>query len=105
LHSGIVHNFHRALESGFKIESNPTRSKVSRFRLWTATKNRPRIAHGYHIIFPMPRALLDPATIALAVMAGPEKNFIGSRCPVAKIFTLVPPISIPSTFIIEVVVS
>src|SRR6266487_1579494 len=45
---------------------------------------------------------LTPATIALAVMAGPEGNFMGSCCPVARIFTLVPPISITSTFIIEV---
>src|SRR6266513_3913477 len=45
---------------------------------------------------------LTPATIALAVMAGPEENFIGSCCPVARIFMLVPPISITSTFIIEV---
>src|SRR6266496_3018289 len=45
---------------------------------------------------------LTPATIALAVMAGPEGNFIGACCPVARIFTLVPPISITSTFIIEV---
>src|SRR5207245_8466396 len=35
-------------------------------------------------------------------MAGPEGNFIGSFCPVARIFTLVPPISITSTFIIEI---
>src|SRR6266487_3599728 len=35
-------------------------------------------------------------------MAGPEGNFIGSCCPVARVFTLVPPISITSTFIIEV---
>ena len=40
--------------------------------------------------------------IAVAVMAGPEGNFTGSCCPVARIFTLVPPISITSTFIIEV---
>src|SRR6266496_2791438 len=45
---------------------------------------------------------LTPATISLAVMAGPEGNFIGSCCPVARVFTLVPPISITSTFIIEV---
>src|SRR6266699_3278412 len=45
---------------------------------------------------------LTPATIALAVMVGPEGNFIGSCCPVARIFMLVPPISITSTFIIEV---
>src|SRR6266478_7659304 len=45
---------------------------------------------------------LTPATMALAVMAGPEGNFIGSCCPVARIFMLVPPISITSTFIIEV---
>src|SRR6266513_6487711 len=45
---------------------------------------------------------LTPATIALAVMVGPEGNFIGSCCPVARIFTLVPPISNTSTFIIEV---
>src|SRR5438874_7680986 len=44
---------------------------------------------------------LTPATMALAVMAGPEGNFTGSFCPVARIFTLVPPISITSTFIIE----
>src|SRR6266480_4824001 len=45
---------------------------------------------------------LTPATIALGVMAGPEGNFTGSCRPVARIFTLVPPISSTSTFIIEV---
>src|SRR6266480_8131122 len=45
---------------------------------------------------------LTPATITLAVMVGPDGNFLGSCCPVANIFTLVPPTSITSTFIIEV---
>src|SRR5882724_4780190 len=75
LHSGIVYDFHRALESGFKIEPNPTRSKVSRFCLWTATKNRPRIAQGYHIIFPIPRALLDPRNHGLGSHGGPGGEF------------------------------
>src|SRR6266516_5859087 len=62
-------------KAGVKIEPYPTRSKVSRFRLWTATKNRPRIAHRYHIIFPIPRVLLDPRNHSLGSHGGPGGEF------------------------------
>src|SRR5258708_21039382 len=40
-----------------------------------------------------------PSTILAAVSAAPEGNLRGSVCPVARIFTLVPPTSTTSTFI------
>src|SRR5262247_1400021 len=50
------------------------------------------------LYFQFPASFLTPATIRLGVSAGPEENFRGSRCPVTRIFTLFPPISITSTF-------
>src|SRR5215831_15866948 len=41
---------------------------------------------------------LAPATICSAVRVGPEANFRGSLCPVARSLTLVPPTSTTSTF-------
>ncbi len=43
-------------------------------------------------------SFLTPATIRRGVSLGPEGNFRGSAWPVASIFTLVPPMSITSTF-------
>src|SRR5262245_17340849 len=50
------------------------------------------------LYFQFPASFLTPATIRLGVSAGPEENLRGSRCPVTRIFTLFPPISITSTF-------
>src|SRR5580704_10071363 len=42
-----------------------------------------------------------PATICLGVIFGPDGNFLGSFCPVARTLTLVPPTSTTSTFILK----
>src|SRR5271165_4385442 len=39
-----------------------------------------------------------PATICLAVSAGPDANFRGSHSPLTSTFTWLPPTSITSTF-------
>src|ERR1035438_4282581 len=44
-------------------------------------------------------SFLTPATIAFGVRFGPEGNLRPSCCPVPRIFTLVPPTSMVSTFI------
>src|SRR5579863_1140090 len=41
---------------------------------------------------------LTPETICFGVIFGPDGNFRGSFCPVARTLTLVPPTSIASTF-------
>src|ERR1700721_1553470 len=41
---------------------------------------------------------LTPSTIWSGVNLGPEANFRGSVCPIARIFTLCPPTSTTSTF-------
>src|SRR5262249_35938777 len=43
---------------------------------------------------------LTPRTICSAVSAGPEGNSRCSSCPVARIFTCVPPTSTTSTFMV-----
>src|SRR5215469_7590733 len=44
-------------------------------------------------------SFLTPATICIGVIVGPDGNFRRSVCPVARIFTLVPPMSMANTFI------
>src|SRR5262249_10127365 len=53
LHSGIIYDFHRALEGGLKIKTNPSRSEIMRFYYRLAPENWPRISNRYHVILPI----------------------------------------------------
>src|SRR5271169_1783254 len=48
--------------------------------------------------FQSPTTSFTPSTICLAVRVGPEANFRGSRSPVTRTFTCVPPTSTTKTF-------
>src|SRR5262249_41018689 len=50
--------------------------------------------------FQSPASSLTPRTICSAVSPGPEGNSRRSSCPVARIFTCVPPTSTTSTFMV-----
>src|SRR5208337_2148086 len=49
--------------------------------------------------FHPPAIFLTPDTICLAVNVGPDSNFRGSRSPLTRTLTCVPPTSMTSTFI------
>src|SRR5262249_38087026 len=51
--------------------------------------------------FQSPASFLTPATICLAVNLGPDENSRDCFCPVARIFTWVPPTSTASTFMMR----
>src|SRR6266446_1165614 len=81
-------------------KSNPTHPRP---RLRGSATGRPwRTGPGYPIdttsYFQSPASFLTSDTIRLGVSVGPDANARRSCCPVARIFTEVPPTSTTSTF-------
>src|SRR5262249_42163031 len=104
LHGRIIDDLDRAPECRSIVEPDPTPGEVMRFCNRPAMQDRPRPAPGQPIdtasYFQSPASSLTPRTICSAVSAGPEGNSRRSSCPLARIFTCVPPTSTTSTFMV-----
>src|SRR5882724_2997238 len=53
LHLGIIHNLDGPSERSLKIEADPARPQVMRFRDDSAMEDRSRIADGDHVVVPV----------------------------------------------------
>ena len=59
LHGGVVDDLDRAFECRCEIESHPALSQIPRFRHRPVVDNRPRVADGYGVVFPIRDKLPD----------------------------------------------
>src|SRR5882724_8962492 len=74
LHLGIIHNLDGPSERSLKIEADPTRPQVMRFRNDPAMEDRSRIADGDHVVLQSETSLRTWETIISGVSVGPESN-------------------------------
>src|SRR5258708_37830617 len=70
LHGGVIHDFDRTLERGFKVKSHPAASEVMRFRHQPIPDNHSRVANRDHVILPVAGELLDSRDHLLRCQAG-----------------------------------